>query len=287
MDGFFLNVFKPKGISSFKALSELKRKFNTKKVGHMGTLDPLAEGVLPVALNQATKLIPYVQDEPKVYEVEVLFGFETPTFDMEGLDLGAESLGQRVAGLELNAIEKCLTKFEGEISQVPPIFSSVKIDGKRAYDLARKGQIDESALKSRTVKVYHCEILEFKNPILKLRLEVSKGFYVRSLVRDLGKCLNLPTVMFSLVRTRVGCFKIEDAKLPAESLEYTAELSELFKNFERYDLNDVEFEKLRHGVPIEIKQHADLIYAFKNGDFTSILQKSSDSLTYKIVKNFI
>jgi tRNA pseudouridine55 synthase len=270
MKGKLLSIYKPVGVSSFKALGELKKKYNTKKVGHMGTLDPLAKGVLAVAVGEATKLIPYVVTEPKEYECEITFGIETDTLDAEGLteDIVAEQVD--FASDDLNAV---LKGFKGRYDQVPPVYSAVHIDGKRAYDLARKGKIKEGDLKSREVECFEIELISFELPVVKLRLVVGSGFYVRSLVRDVARELKVKAYMSGLKRTKVGEFKGEGEM----------NVEEVLVNHSRVDLDEEDFKKVRNGV--EIAGSGDLVLGYYNNELVAIL-RGEDSVL-KVVKNLL
>ncbi len=211
MNGF-LCVNKPSGITSFDALQILlqeilggKRPEKRVKIGHAGTLDPLADGVLVVALNRATKLISYVQDQPKTYVATFQLGVESDSEDVETelrfLDAPPQ-LGEE-------DILRILPEFTGEISQMPPLYSALKLNGKRAYDLARKGR--EVQLAPRMIEIRALELLEYRYPFLKLEIVCGSGTYVRSLGRDIARRLGTEAVMTALTRTAVGVFRLEDA----------------------------------------------------------------------------
>lgn len=205
-------IWKPKGVSSFKVLSEVKKEFGTRKVGHMGTLDPLASGILPVAVGKYTKLIPYVNLLPKVYEVEITFGVSSDTLDAEGVssekleDLKGKDWEPEFSEYD---ILKVVGGMIGKVEQVPPVFSALKVDGVRAYKLAREGSDVE--MKARQVECFGIDLLRvFKFEGLWkacLRVTCGKGYYVRSLVRDLCDMLGVDGFMSELVRVQVGGFK--------------------------------------------------------------------------------
>lgn len=276
MKGGFVSIYKPLGVSSFKALSGVKKFFDTRKVGHMGTLDPLAEGVLPVAVDEATKLIQYVEKEPKEYVVEIYFGQNSETLDREGLDLdNLEVIDQSFSEEDfLNA----LVGFVGKIEQVPPKYSAVKIDGKRAYDLARADE--EFEISKRKVELFSFELVEFNWPMVKLKIKCGSGFYVRSLVRDLCQVLSVPGFMYSLVRTQVGPFNLDNSS-DVDSLS-TVDESQILKNFVRTDLNESELELIRNGMPIASELNG-LVYGYFEGKLCSVLFGSDGFL--KVTKN--
>jgi tRNA pseudouridine55 synthase len=179
-----------------------------KRVGHAGTLDPMATGVLPVLLGRATRLAEYLVGGSKTYVAEVLLGVETDTYDAEGKVLHE----QQASGLQREAVEAALASFRGEFEQTPPAFSAVKRGGVASYQRARRGEAVELA--PRKVEVLRLEVLDFEPPRLRLEMDCGKGFYVRSLAHDLGAALGTGAMLSGLVRTRVGPFKLRDAVSP-------------------------------------------------------------------------
>jgi tRNA pseudouridine55 synthase len=211
----WLVLDKPQSITSTHALNKVKRLFNADKAGHAGTLDPLATGILPIAFGEATKTIPHVVDSAKEYRFLVRWGVETTTDDAEGEP--ARESAERAAR---QAIEAALPEFRGSITQTPPRFSAIKVDGERAYDLARDGEAFE--LKSRTVEVMRLEILDMPSPdTTQFEAQCGKGTYVRAIARDLGRKLGCFGHVAELRRTRVGPFP----EAAAISLERLTELS--------------------------------------------------------------
>jgi len=201
----WLVLDKPQFITSTHALNKVKRLFDAAKAGHAGTLDPLATGVLPVAFGEATKTIPHVVDSAKEYRFLVRWGVETNTDDAEG-----EPVKESDERPEQDAIEQALHEFRGEISQVPPRFSAIKIEGERAYDLARDGETFE--IEARTVEVHRLDIAEVPSTDSCLfTAECGKGTYVRAIARDLGRKLGCLGHVAELRRTRVGPFSEEDS----------------------------------------------------------------------------
>ncbi|PZQ43818.1 MAG: tRNA pseudouridine(55) synthase TruB [Micavibrio aeruginosavorus] len=203
IDGW-VNLHKPVGITSTQALAIVKRVLNAQKAGHAGTLDPLASGILPLALGEATKTVPYVQDCLKVYNFEVTWGEQRTTDDAEGTSLYTSD--KRPAR---EAIEGLLPAFIGDVEQVPPQFSAIKVDGERAYDLARDGE--EFELKTRTVYIERFEIVEYSPEKTSFRCLCGKGTYVRSLARDLGQKLGCYGYISKLERASVGPFSLKNA----------------------------------------------------------------------------
>ena len=206
MDGFLI-VDKPEGKSSAFVDFIVKKQFGAKKVGHIGTLDLFATGVLAIAVNSGTKAIPYIKTKSKTYEFEIIFGKRTDTSDKTGKVV--ETSERIPTDTEIKTV---LPQFIGEISQVPSIFSAIKIDGKRAYELARKGEMPD--MKSRKVTIYNLELIG-KNTF---RAEVSPGTYIRTLTEDIAKSLDTLAYTSSLRRTRDGKFSIEQS-ISLENLE--------------------------------------------------------------------
>ncbi|MBA4106857.1 MAG: tRNA pseudouridine(55) synthase TruB [Pirellula sp.] len=200
-----ININKPAGWSSRATLSRVERLLRPVKVGHAGTLDPLAEGVLVACLGPATRLIEHVQRMPKEYRATFLLGRRSPSDDV---DSEVELLVDPPTPTRA-AIEALLPRFTGVISQRPPAFSAVKIEGQRAYKLARKGRDVETSL--REVEVYAIELGRYEYPEVELTIHCSGGTYVRSIGRDLAEQLGTAAVMAALVRTAIGPFRIEDA----------------------------------------------------------------------------
>lgn len=200
----WVNLDKPLGLTSTQAIGRIRRLTDAQKLGHAGTLDPLATGILPIALGEATKTIPFVQDSDKVYQFTVAWGSATTTDDREG-----KVIAQSDARPTRDDIEAILPQFIGEIEQTPPQFSAIKIDGERAYDLARAGQ--QVDIKSRVVEVYGLILLGSNADSAKFELACSKGTYVRSIARDMGQILGCFGHVSTLRRLAVGNFTEETA----------------------------------------------------------------------------
>jgi tRNA pseudouridine55 synthase len=206
----WINLDKPTGISSTQAVGRIKFLFNAKKAGHAGTLDPLASGVLPIALGEATKTVPVVQDGTKSYRFRVRWGEESATDDAEG-EIVARS-ERRPAPAE---IESFLPRFVGEILQTPPTFSAIRIAGARAYDLARNGETFE--IEPRPIHVYRLDLISAEPDHAVLEAECGKGAYVRAIARDLGRALGCYGHVIELRRARVGPFPVDTA-IPLDRL---------------------------------------------------------------------
>ncbi|MGB6176279.1 MAG: tRNA pseudouridine(55) synthase TruB [Methylocella sp.] len=195
---------KPAGMASTHAVSRLKRIFNAKKAGHAGTLDPLATGVLPVAFGEATKTVPFVQDGEKVYRFTVCWGTETDTGDSDGKVAAHSNARPAAAGILAQ-----LPRFTGTIQQLPPSYSAIKINGERAYDLARGGQAP--VLSPRSVTIYALDLIDAGRDEAVFEARCGKGTYVRAIARDLGRSLGCYGHVSALRRTRVGPFRDPDA----------------------------------------------------------------------------
>ncbi|HCS22993.1 MAG TPA: tRNA pseudouridine(55) synthase TruB, partial [Rhodospirillaceae bacterium] len=200
----WLNLDKPLGLTSTQAIGRVRRLTNAQKLGHAGTLDPLATGILPIALGEATKTIPYAQDADKVYRFTVQWGAATNTDDKEGEVIATSD--KRPARADIEAL---LPRFTGDILQTPPQFSAIKLDGERAYDLARAGQAVD--IKPRPVTVFSLEITEATENEAVFEMECSKGTYVRAVARDMGQLLGCYGHVTALRRLAVGGFTEENA----------------------------------------------------------------------------
>lgn len=204
MDGV-LNINKPPGPTSFQIVSLIRRRSGERKVGHAGTLDPLAGGILPICLGQATKIVPFIMDFPKTYRAVIELGISTDTYDASGKIVAQKD----PSFVSLEMVEEVLRRFEGEIWQRPPPFSAIKVKGRPLYSLARKGIIVEPP--PRRVKIFKIKLLSWQPPFLSLEIECGKGTYVRSLAHDLGETLGCGAYVKETIRTRYGIFNLEQA----------------------------------------------------------------------------
>ncbi len=204
MDGV-LNVLKPAGMTSFDVIARLRRIYGQKKIGHGGTLDPMAAGVLPVFLGRATRLIEYAPIHRKTYEAEFLMGIATDTEDATGTVVERGEVPQ-----DTTIWEQVAPAFRGDILQRPSSYSAIKVNGERAYKLAREGNAVE--LPARPVTIFNLAIREVAPPILRLSVTCSAGTYIRALGRDMGKAAGTPLTMSFLLRSEMGPFAVEDAK---------------------------------------------------------------------------
>ncbi len=208
MDGILL-IDKPKGVTSHDVVKKIREWLKIKKIGHTGTLDPQATGLLIICIGKATKLAPFLQDLDKSYWGELVFGILTNSLDGEG-----EILEERdVSFLQKNEVEGIFKKFVGQIAQIPPMFSAIHWEGDRLYNLARKGI--KVKVPSREVQIYYLRLLNFssgRNPVAEFELRCSKGTYVRSLCRDIGEACGCGAYQRSLCRMRIGPFSLKEAK---------------------------------------------------------------------------
>jgi len=204
-----LNIFKPKGISSYQVVKEVRSILNVPKAGHTGTLDPSASGVLLICLGQATKIAEFLVGMKKHYQGEMILGVSTDSQDSEGKIIGKKEVG---TDIDEKRIRDIFQKYEGTISQIPPMFSAAHYKGKRLYHLARKGI--EVKRSPKEVKIYQFNLINFDqrvNPIVKFEVVCSKGTYVRTLCNDIGNELGCGAHLSNLVRKKVGNFSIEDS----------------------------------------------------------------------------
>ena len=212
MDGVIV-IRKEKGFTSHDVVAKLRGILHMKKIGHTGTLDPDAEGVLPVALGKATRLVDMITDKEKTYEAVMRLGVVTDTQDMSGTVL-SQTAELHVTEEELRAV---IESFVGDYMQVPPMYSALKVNGKKLYELAREGKTVER--KPRPVHFYEIEILEIDLPLVRFRVTCSKGTYIRTLCHDIGEKLGCGAAMETLLRTKVGRFTLDDAITLAQTEE--------------------------------------------------------------------
>lgn len=208
-----INVLKPAGMTSHDVVSFIRKTFATKKVGHAGTLDPDAAGVLPIFIGNATRLLEYAVNGKKVYRVEFTFGSKTDSGD----DSGNVIKKSAVKNLEIVDIEKVLKNFTGEIMQVPPMYSALKVNGKKLYELARKGiEVEREA---RPITIHSLKLVHYEGKYCICDVECSKGTYIRTLVEDISESLDMYGTMTFLLRKQVADFKLENAYTIEEILE--------------------------------------------------------------------
>ena len=241
----FLNVYKPAGKTSNDVVAILRRITKIKKIGHTGTLDPFAVGVLPICIGQAPRLIEYLKDD-KAYIGTVQLGKSTTTYDIEGEGV---NLSDKMVTKE--DIENALEQFKGDIKQLPPMYSAIKVQGKKLYEYARAGK--EIEIQPRGVNIKDIKILNYdaENRQLELYIACSKGTYIRSIANDLGEVLGTHGHLTKLIRVQAGQFKINEA-VKLEYLQTKEQVQEHliypleYLDYQKYNLNPNEFEKVSH-----------------------------------------
>ena len=244
-----LNIFKPKGMSSFDAVRVVKKVAGTGKVGHTGTLGPEATGVLPICIGRATKIIDYIMDSEKVYEVTLKLGIRTTTYDLEG-----EVLEERdPSHLTEEEILNSINSFKGEYSQIPPMYSALKQNGVRLYELARKGI--EVERKGRLVNIYNLEDIKINNPYISMKVTCSKGTYIRSLCYDIGEKLGVFATMTQLNRAKTSVFSQEKSininELTKENInDYILSMEEALEKYDKIVVNKKYVKLLVNGVRV-------------------------------------
>ena len=258
MDGV-LNIRKEKGYTSFDVVAKLRGILRMEKIGHTGTLDPEAEGVLPVVLGKATKLVDLLTEKQKTYEALLHLGLETDTQDMTGKVLREEPVN--VTEEEAIAV---IRSFLGEQQQIPPMYSALKVDGKKLYELAREGKTVER--KPRTVHFYEIEIKKIELPYIRFSVTCSKGTYIRTLCHDIGQKLGCGGCMEELIRTRSGNFDLEDSMT-------LAQVEEAVKN------GTIENRVIRIG---QVLKDYPEIFCTREGDR---LLENGNALSEKMVRN--
>lgn len=256
----FLNIYKPVGMTSHDVVSVLRRVTKIKQIGHTGTLDPFAEGVLPICIGKATRLIEYLQDD-KEYLATVQFGAATNTFDLDG-----EKVFTSDKKVSRDDIKEGLKSFEGEILQLPPIFSAIKVNGKKLYEYARKGE--EVEIQPRKVVIENIELKNFDEELqqAQILLKCSKGTYIRSIANDLGKNLGCGGYLIKLIRTQAGKFRVENS-VQLDGIDVESNLINPLDilNLPKIAVDNDDLARIKNGMPIyktcdKIGNFVSLIY---------------------------
>lgn len=256
----FLNIYKPVGMTSHDVVSVLRRVTKIKQIGHTGTLDPFAEGVLPICIGKATRLIEYLQDD-KEYLATVQFGAATNTFDLDG-----EKVFTSDKKVSRDDIKEGLKSFEGEIFQLPPIFSAIKVKGKKLYEYARKGE--EVEIQPRKVVIENIELKNFDEELqqAQILLKCSKGTYIRSIANDLGKNLGCGGYLIKLIRTQAGKFRVENS-VQLDGIDVESNLINPLGilNLPKIAVDNDDLARIKNGMPIyktcdKIGNFVSLIY---------------------------
>lgn len=292
-----INIYKEKGFTSHDVVAKMRGICKQKKIGHTGTLDPDAEGVLPVCLGSGTKLCDMLTDKDKEYVAEFVLGIETDTQDISGTILKTS---------EPVMVEETVTEailcFKGEYMQVPPMYSALKVNGKKLCDLARAGK--EVERQARKVNIYELEILDMQLPIVKIRVACSKGTYIRTLCADIGEKLGCGATMKSLLRTKAGMFSLEDA-ITLKQLEKLRDTSgiehklysveSVFSEISEIHVLDEFCRLLDNGNPFYTNQTAEgvkypdgeWIKVYGKGRFYGIYAYQNEKRRYQPIKMFL
>ncbi|EFI42275.1 MULTISPECIES: tRNA pseudouridine(55) synthase TruB [Peptoniphilus] len=279
---------KPKGISSHDVVYILRKKMKIKKIGHTGTLDPIATGVLIMCIGKATKISQYIMSDTKEYIAKISFGYETAT-----LDSTSEPIKKTDYIPPINEFKNILNSFIGNIEQIPPMYSAIKVNGQKLYELARQGKTIE--LKKRKITVYNIELLkqvDYKSYYIKIKC--SSGTYIRSLIRDIGYSLNSLATMEELTRTKSGEFTIENSisedkflSLDNEEIEnFIIPIDKALYKYNYYNINDNFYKKLINGVPYKTKldfKNNELLRIYCKNEFIGI-GKYIDSFDFNGIK---
>ena len=271
MNGIVI-VDKPAGWTSQDVVSKLRGVFKTRRIGHGGTLDPMATGVLPVFVGRATRGVEFFEHAEKTYEAVLQLGISTDTEDMTGT-----VLEEKPVAVTEPAFLEALQQFRGEIQQIPPMYSALKVNGQKLYDLARQGK--EVERKSRTITIFRLERLEFSGSTARLLVHCSKGTYIRTLCKDIGNALGCGGCMAALRRVQAGAYTIEQAVslqtlVESEQPEqYLAEVDSLFSQYEKTVLTANQEKRCRNGNSFSISLSDGLYRAYsQSGEFLMLAE---------------
>lgn len=277
MNGIIV-INKPKNYTSHDVVAKVKKILNIKKVGHTGTLDPNATGVLPLLLNDGTKLSKYLIEHDKEYEVVLKLGIQTDTADFEGKIIAEDKF--ELSNITKEQIKEIMQSFIGKQEQIPPMYSAIKVNGKKLYEYARSGQTVE--IKPRQIEIYNIELLKIcadQNEI-EFRVECSKGTYIRSLCEDIATKIGTIGFMKELNRTKVGKFSIKES-ISIEELENKKDdieflkksiitIEKFFEQNEKIELNNNELEKFLNGVKLKFQRQDGIYNVYNNGKYIGI-----------------
>lgn len=274
MNGIFL-INKEEGWTSFDICAKLRRMFNTKKVGHCGTLDPFAEGLMIVCLGEMTKIIPFLENHQKTYIATIRLGQETDTLDKTG----HITLEKAVPDFSIEEINDILKSFIGKSQQLPPMFSALKKDGVPLYALAREGI--EIERKLRDIEIFSLEIIDYQKPYLTIKTRVSKGTYIRSLGKDIAEKMNTVGHLVSLKRIEIDKFNLADSKKVSEiSLGDSKTIEEMLSFLPTKICSLEEEQKIRNGIRLSLDK-GDLVYLMtKDHQPLAIYERRSDGFYY-------
>lgn len=274
MDGILL-LNKEIGMTSFQAINKAKRLINASKVGHSGTLDPFASGLLVVTVNKATKVNQFIEAQEKEYIATLKLGIKTSTLDLEGEVISTKD----VPLLSKELIEFTLNKFKGKIKQIPPMYSALKVDGVRLYDLARQGK--EVERKEREIEIYDIELLNFTSDTIEFKVRCSKGTYIRTLGESISEELNTYGHLIKLTRTKVGNFNLDNA-YTLNNLDNVKlyPIKDALKDFPKIMLKDEDILKVKNGIKFKFNRTEDeLLIIDKEENPIAVYEK--DGYIYK------
>lgn len=291
MKSGIINVYKEAGYTSFDVVAKLRGILHIKKIGHTGTLDPDAVGVLPICIGKATKVCDMLTNIDKTYLATLLMGVSTDTYDISGT-----VLEEKEVNVTPSMVEKAVKSFIGEQEQIPPMYSAIKVNGKKLYELAREGKVIER--KPRRINIYNIEIVDINLPRVKMRIDCSKGTYIRSLCNDIGAQLGCLGCMESLVRERVGDFSIENTIIieeiqslmdknmvekvivPIDNVFSSYPKAVVKSDMEKVCLNGAKlrFSDLVDGSYNEKNTEKHVRIYLENGEFVGIYQKKQNNL---------
>ncbi len=287
MDGFLV-INKEKNMTSHDVCNKVRRKFNFNKTGHTGTLDPSTTGVLVVGVNNATKLMSFLAEHTKEYNATIMFGRSSETLDLDGLEIEEDN----DFNLDYKDLEKVINSLKEQKTQIPPMYSSIKVNGKKLYEYARKKQ--EVKVEARDVTIYDLKLTSDIYIVDGFRcvdcyMKTSKGFYVRSLVRDIGQMLNIKTLMSKLDRVSSGDFKIDNAKTISEvDTCDILSIEDVFSDFSKLEVNDYMAKLVSNGVLLDERQivTSKPLLVYNNKKLIAVYEPFKDG-QYKLVVKLI
>lgn len=271
MDGILI-INKPKGYTSHDVVNVLRKALNTKKIGHTGTLDPNATGVLPILIGTATKISKYLIEHDKTYVATIELGKKTDTGDGEGIVIKKDLNFKKVSCEE---VQEALKSFIGKQKQTPPQYSAIKINGKKAYEYARQGQAIE--LIPRDIEIYNIKLLKLEENEITFEVECSKGTYIRVLCEDIANALGTIGFMKELIRTKVNNFRIQDSVIIDEIKENSLiadekiiSIEKIFMDKQEINLNDRKKELFLNGVRLTFEKPNDIYRIYSNNQFIGL-----------------
>ncbi len=271
MSNGILIVNKPQDYTSRDIVNIVSKKLNTKKVGHTGTLDPMATGVLVLCIGRYTKLVPLISSQDKTYIAEIKLGILTDTLDITG-----NIIDKKTFNIKKENIIEVFNKFIGTYKMEVPLYSAIKVKGKKLYEYARNNE--EVILPIKNVEIYNLELLEFKKDIIKFKARVEKGTYIRSLIRDICLDLNTIGVMNNLIRIKQGEFFLDNAYTLEDIKNNNYQLLNIKDtlNIDKYELNDEEYFKVKNGSKMNFKLNNKYILLMYKNEEIAIYEKDND-----------